>query len=190
MADPIDKERAAKDKERADKEPPDKAPAGNTPMSTAAAEKPRVALGADHAGFAVKDAIKKHLQSQGYEVDDVGTWSATPVDYPDFAVQVANRVAEGHIDLGILTCATGIGMSIAANKVGGIRAALAHDPDTARLARQHNDANVLTLGTHGTTGEQAVAIVDSFLSAKFEGGRHQRRIAKMTELDQERKYNG
>jgi ribose 5-phosphate isomerase B len=155
-----------------------------------AGEKLRIALGADHAGFRVKDAIKKHLQAGDYEVDDVGTWSEAPVDYPDFAVQVATRVAEGHADLGILTCGTGIGMSIAANKVGGIRAALAHDPEVARLARQHNDANVLTLGARGATSEQAIAIVESFLAAKFEGGRHQRRIAKMTELDQERKYNG
>jgi len=163
----------------------DKPPAEKTP-----GENPRIALGADHAGFRVKDHIKKYLQSAGYEVDDVGAWSEAPVDYPDFAVQVANRVAEGHDDLGILTCGTGIGMCIAANKVGGIRAALAHNPETARLARQHNDANVLTLGTHGADADQAIAIVESFLAAKFEGGRHQRRIAKITELDQERKYNG
>ncbi len=182
-------ERVDKEKSR-DKERPDNARASNAPSEAVAGEKPRVALGADHAGFQLKDVIKKHLQTQGYEVDDVGTWSAAPVDYPDFAVQVANRVAEGHNDLGILICGTGIGMSIAANKVGGVRAALARDPATASLARQHNDANVLALGTRDATGEQAIAIVESFLSAKFEGGRHQRRIAKMTELDQERKYNG
>jgi ribose 5-phosphate isomerase B len=153
-------------------------------------EKPSIALGADHAGFRVKDAVKKHLEAGGYEVDDVGTWSEASADYPDFAIQVANRVAEGHNDLGVLTCGTGIGMSIAANKVGGVRAALAHNPETAALARQHNDANVLTFGARGITAEQAIAIVESFLAAKFEGGRHQRRIAKMTELDQERKYNG
>jgi ribose 5-phosphate isomerase B len=152
-------------------------------------EKPRVALGADHAGFRVKDAIKKHLQAAEYELDDVGTWSEAPVDYPDFALQVATRVAEGHADFGILACGTGIGMSITANKVGGIRAAVVHDVETAKLAREHNDANVLTLGSRGITGEQAVAIVESFLAAQFAGGRHQRRIAKITELDQERKYN-
>jgi len=152
-------------------------------------EKPRIALGADHAGFRVKDDIKQHLQAAGYEVDDVGTWSEASVDYPDYALQVANRVAEGHADIGILTCHTGIGMTITANKVGGIRAALAHDIDTARLAREHNDANILALGARGLTREQAVAIVEAFLAAQFAGGRHQRRIAKITEVDQERKYN-
>jgi len=108
--------------------------------------KPRIALGADHAGFRAKENIKEYLEAAGYEVDDVGTWSEESVDYPEFARAVGERVAAGKDPLGILVCGTGIGVSIAANKVVGIRAALAHDSLTARRAREHNDANVLTLG--------------------------------------------
>src|ERR1039457_4793043 len=108
--------------------------------------KPRIALGADHAGFRAKETIKKYLEGAGYGVDDVGTSSEESVDYPDFARAVAERVASGKNPLGIVVCATGIGVSIAANKVEGIRAALAHDSLTARRAREHNDANVLALG--------------------------------------------
>lgn len=148
--------------------------------------RPSIALGSDHAGFLVKDAIKEHLLSAGCAVVDLGTWSEESVDYPDFAVAVAQRVAAGQADLGILACGTGIGMSIAANKVEGIRAALARDPSTARLAREHNDANVLALAARGTPAAQAITIVDAFLTARFAGGRHQRRIDKITQLDQER----
>jgi ribose 5-phosphate isomerase B len=149
-------------------------------------EKPRIAIGADHAAFQVKTRIKNYLESAGYAVHDAGTWSEESVDYPDFAAAVANRVAEGRSDFGILACGTGIGMSIAANKIGGVRAALAHDPATARLAREHNDANVLTLGARVLSEAQAIAIVREFLEGQFAGGRHQRRIDKISELDQER----
>ena len=108
--------------------------------------KPRIVIGADHAGYHAKENIKKYLEQAGYAVDDVGTWSEESVDYPDFARAVSERVISGQDQLGILACATGIGMSIAANKVPGIRAALAHDAMTARLAREHNDANVLAIG--------------------------------------------
>lgn len=145
--------------------------------------KPRIALGADHAGFHVKETIKKFLESSGYAVDDLGTRSEESVDYPDYARAVAERVAAGKNQLGILACGTGIGMSITANKVPGIRAALAHDAMTARLAREHNDANVLTLGGRVVDAAAAIEIVRCFLSAQFAGGRHQRRIDEITELE-------
>lgn len=151
---------------------------------------PRVALGADHAGFTTKARIQRHLESAGYSVDDVGTWSEESVDYPDFAVRVANRVAQGQSDIGILACGTGIGMSIAANKVGGIRAAVAHDALTARMAREHNDANVLAVGARVLGEEQVIAIVEAFLATAFAGGRHQRRVEKIMELDHEPKPKG
>ncbi len=150
------------------------------------APKVRIALGADHAGFHAKETIKKFLEQAGYPVDDVGTWSEESVDYPDFALAVAERVASGKDQLGILACGTGMGMAITANKVPGIRAAVAHDPMTARLAREHNDANVLTLGGRVVDDTMAIAIVRDFLNTKFAGGRHQRRIDKISELDQAR----
>ncbi len=150
------------------------------------AAKPRIAIGADHAGYHAKENVKRYLEQSGYAVDDVGTWSEESVDYPDLARAVAERVAAGQDELGILACATGIGMSIAANKVPGIRAALAHDSMTARLAREHNDANVLTIGGRVVNDAQAIEIVQDFLNAKFAGGRHQRRIDEIAELDKER----
>ena len=150
-----------------------------------AAPKLRIALGADHAGFHVKETIKKFLEASGYAVDDLGTWSEESVDYPDYARAVAERVAAGEDQMGILACGTGIGMAITANKVPGIRAGVAHDAMTARLAREHNDANVLTLGGRLVDDAQAIEIVRDFLEAQFAGGRHQRRIDKITELDKE-----
>ena len=150
--------------------------------------KPRIALGADHAGFRAKETIKKYLEGAGHGVDDVGTWSEESVDYPDFARAVGERVAAGKDPLGILVCATGIGVSIAANKVEGIRAALAHDSLTARRAREHNDANVLALGGKIVGEDEAIAIVQEFLNAQFAGGRHQRRVEKIDEMDQAREH--
>ncbi len=146
--------------------------------------KPRIALGADHAGYHAKETIKKFLEQAGYEVDDVGTWAEESVDYPIFARAVAERVASGRNQLGILACGTGMGMAITANKIPGIRAAVAHNAMTARLAREHNDANVLTLGGRVVDDAAAVEIVRDFLAAQFAGGRHQRRIDEITELDQ------
>jgi ribose 5-phosphate isomerase B len=152
------------------------------------AEKPRIALGADHAGFQAKENIKKYLQSAGYTVSDAGTWSEESVDYPDFAIQVARRVQQRQDDLGILVCGTGIGMGIAANKIEGIRAAVAHDAVTARMSREHNDANVLALGARVLSEHQIIEVAQSFLSAQFAGGRHQRRLDKIADLDEEPKH--
>ena len=152
------------------------------------AEKLRIALGADHAGFQAKENVKKYLESAGYGVSDTGTSSEESVDYPDFAVKVARRVQQGHSDLGILVCGTGIGMAIAANKIGGVRAAVAHDALTAQMSREHNDANVLTLGARVLSEHQIIEVVASFLGAHFAGGRHQRRVDKISELDQEPKH--
>ena len=145
-------------------------------------------MGADHAGFRAKETIKKYLEGAGYRVDDVGTHSEESVDYPDFARAVGERVVAGIDDLGVLVCGTGIGVSIAANKVEGIRAALAHDSLTARRAREHNDANVLALGGKVVGEDEAIAIVQEFLSAQFAGGRHQRRIDKINEMDRVREH--
>jgi ribose 5-phosphate isomerase B len=150
--------------------------------------KPRIAVGADHAGFRAKETIKKYLEGAGYQVKDVGTFSEESVDYPDFARAVGERVSSGRDDLGVLVCATGIGVSIAANKVEGIRAALAHDSLTARRAREHNDANVIALGGKVVGEDEAIAIVQEFLNAQFAGGRHQRRVDKITEMDQVREH--
>ena len=150
-----------------------------------AASKPRIALGADHAGFHVKETIRKFLETAGYAVDDVGTWSEESVDYPDYARAVAEKVAAGEDQVGILACGTGIGMAITANKVPGIRAAVARDAMTARLAREHNDANVLTLGGRVVDDARAIEIVRDFLDARFAGGRHHRRIDKIIELDKQ-----
>jgi ribose 5-phosphate isomerase B len=148
--------------------------------------KSRIVVGSDHAGFRAKETIKKYLQDAGYTVDDVGTNSEESVDYPDFGKAVGERVAGGQDSLGIAICGTGIGISIAANKVEGIRAALAHDSLTARRAREHNDANVLALGGKVVGDDEAIAIVQEFLAAQFAGGRHQRRIDKISEMDRAR----
>jgi len=148
--------------------------------------KPRIVVGSDHAGFRAKETIKKYLQGAGYLVEDVGTHSEESVDYPDFGKAVGERVVGGTGSLGIAVCGTGIGIAIAANKVEGIRAALAHDSLTARRAREHNDANVLALGGKVVGEDEAIAIVQEFLAAQFAGGRHQRRIDKISEMDRAR----
>ena len=141
--------------------------------------KTTIALGADHAGFALKEALKEALTAQGLAVADLGTNSADSTDYPDYAQAVGAAVLDGKAAFGVLCCKTGVGMSISANKVPGIRAALAYDVATAALARQHNDANVLCLSAQATRPEQAVEMVKSFGTAEFEGGRHARRVGKM-----------
>lgn len=146
----------------------------------------RIALGADHAGFHVKETVKSYLATEGHRCDDQGTSSEESVDYPDFARAVAERVAAGESDLGMLFCGTGIGMAIAANKVPGIRAATAHDGATARMSREHNDANVLTLGGRLLSDAQALEVVREFLATDFAGGRHQRRIDKISQMDEVR----
>jgi ribose 5-phosphate isomerase B len=143
----------------------------------------RIAIGSDHAGYALKETIKAQLAGSGVEVDDLGTTSEASVDYPDYAAAVARRVASGSSDRGILICGTGIGMAISANKVRGIRAASVESLEAARLSRAHNDANILTLGARITPADLALGIVQTFLATPFDGGRHQRRIDKITALD-------
>ena len=138
----------------------------------------RVAIGADHGGFELKKIIKAHLEKRGLTVTDFGANSSASTDYPDYAQAVAGSVAAGQNDAGILICTTGAGMSIAANKVTGIRAAQAIDEQTATLAKQHNNANVICLGAKLVTVDAAKKIVDAFINAKFEGGRHERRVGK------------
>ena len=145
--------------------------------------KPRIAIGSDHAGFPVKEAIRKYLEAAGYAVDDQGTSSEESVDYPDYGKAVGERVASKQADLGIAVCGSGIGISIAANKVPGIRAALAHDVMTTRLAREHNDANVLALGGRIVTPEAAVEMVQTFLTTAYLRGRHQRRLDKIARME-------
>jgi ribose 5-phosphate isomerase B len=143
----------------------------------------RIALGADHAGFLLKELLRRKLEADGHDVSDLGTSSEESCDYPDFAVQVAQRVAGKHADRGILVCSTGIGMAIAANKVAGVRAATVERTEQAKLTREHNDANVLALGARFVSQELAGELVDTFLNTEFAGGRHARRVAKIAGID-------
>ena len=156
---------------------------GGTAAGAAPDRTVTVALGADHAGYELKESLRQHLEQRGLKVLDFGTTSMDSADYPDFAQAVAHHVADQKSDLGLLVCATGLGMSIAANKVPGARAALVFDEKMAALARQHNDANVLCLGGKFVGAEQAKKIVDAFLDAHFEGGRHARRVAKVERIE-------
>ncbi len=135
-------------------------------------------IGSDHAGFPLKEQLKVHLQGQGHTVDDVGCHSTDSCDYPDFGYAVGKKVAAGE-GTGIVVCGSGIGISIAANKVPGVRAALCHDEETARLARTHNDANVLAMGARLLTPELALRMAETFLITPFAGARHQRRVDKL-----------
>ena len=146
-----------------------------------------IAIGADHAGFSLKEQLKAWLAAGGHRVIDHGTHSTASVDYPDYAAAVAEAVRAGGAERGVLVCGSGIGMAMAANKVAGVRAAVAGDPDVARLSRQHNDANVLALGARLTTPTQALAVVQAWLATPFEGGRHARRVDKLSQLDELRK---
>jgi ribose 5-phosphate isomerase B len=145
----------------------------------------KIAIGADHAGFALKDQVRDALRQAGHEVIDAGTNSTESTDYPDYAAVVAHQVVSGAADRGVLVCSTGVGMSIAANKIDGIRAALAVNPDEVRLTRAHNDANIITLGARYTDPPAASEMVRVFLETPFEGGRHARRIGKIAELEKE-----
>jgi ribose 5-phosphate isomerase B len=138
-----------------------------------------VLLAADHAGYPLKEQIKALLLEQGYQVDDLGTDSTGSVDYPDYGRRMAEAIASGRADRGVIVCGTGIGISIAANRNPAVRAALCHDVTTARLARQHNDANVLAIGARIVGSEIARDCVLAFLDTAFEGGRHQRRVAML-----------
>jgi len=141
----------------------------------------RIALGSDHAGFRYKSLLAKHLVSLGHEVADFGTSSEEPVDYPDFIRPAAEAVARGDCERGIVLGGSGNGEAMAANRVKKVRCALCWNEETARLARMHNDANVISLGQRLITEEQAIAIVNTWLTTPFEGGRHIRRIQKLDE---------
>jgi ribose 5-phosphate isomerase B len=152
--------------------------------------KPRVALGADHTGFPIKETIRQFLENVEYLVDDLGAWSEESVDYSGYGKAAGECVAAHKDVFGIAVCGTGIGFAIAANKVYGIRAAVAHDVSTARLAREHNDANVQALGGRVVSGSQAIEMAQTFLNTAFVGGRHARRVEKITIIEQdERKKN-
>lgn len=146
----------------------------------------RIAVASDHGGFKLKKEVLKYLQETGIEYKDFGTYSDESVDYPDIAKPVAEAVAKGEFDLGVLCCGTGIGVSIAANKVAGIRAALCHDTYSARMAREHNNANIITMGERVIGPGLARDILASFLNAEFSGGRHARRVEKIHDI--EKKY--
>ena len=142
-----------------------------------------VAFGADHGGFELKEAVKRHLEERGIEYRDYGTYTPESCDYPDYGAAVGRAVASGECERGIVICGTGIGISMAANKIDGVRCALCGDCFSAEMARAHNDANVLALGAR-TLGEGlALKIVDTFLDGEFQGGRHARRVAKIMALE-------
>ena len=145
----------------------------------------KVAIASDHAGFEVKEELKPLLDEIGIEVEDFRTVSEESVDYPDYARRVAEAVTKGYVEQGVLICGSGTGMAISANKIQGIRAALAWNEETARLAREHNDANVLTIGSRTTPKDEIPKIVRAWFDAKFAGGRHEKRIEKITELEKE-----
>jgi ribose 5-phosphate isomerase B len=142
-----------------------------------------IAIGADHAGFVLKQQLVEALRREGHSVVDKGTNNADSTDYPDYAEAVARSVADGTADRGILVCSTGVGMSIAANKIDGVRAALAVNLEEVQLTRQHNDANVLAIGARYTDPAAAGGYVKVFLETPFEGGRHQRRVDKIMQLE-------
>jgi len=146
-------------------------------------EDKRLVIGADHAGFDLKVALKRLLDRLGYSVHDVGTFSSESVDYPDIAAEVARRVSTGEFTRGILVCGSGIGMSITANRFPHVRAALCMDTETARLSRQHNNANILVLAGRRTDPNTAGEITQVWLRTAFEGGRHQRRLEKIVAIE-------
>jgi ribose 5-phosphate isomerase B len=143
----------------------------------------KICIGCDHGGYPLKADLVAYLNEKGYEIDDVGCFDTKSVDYPIYASKVAHTVAEGKADYGILVCSTGIGVSMCANKVNGIRAAVCTDRHLAEMSRRHNNANVLCLGGQVVTKQTAERIVDVFLNTEFEAGRHLRRVNMMSEIE-------
>lgn len=143
----------------------------------------KLSIGSDHAGFAVKERLRKALQQQGHQVADVGAASEEPCDYPDYAEKVGREVAKGAAERGILICGTGIGMSIAANRIPGVLAACIHDRVTAEMSRRHNNANVFCAGSRIVPAGEIEANLKVWLETPFEGGRHSRRVEKIVKLD-------
>jgi ribose 5-phosphate isomerase B len=146
----------------------------------------RIALASDHAGYAEKERLKPVLKDLGIEFDDLGTTSEASVDYPDYARKVAEQVADGKVEQGVLVCGSGTGMAITANKVPGVRAAVAWSEEIARLARQHNNANVLALGARTTPPDELPKILRAWFETDFEGGRHAARVDKISEVERGR----
>jgi len=142
----------------------------------------KIALGADHAGYKLKEQVKKYLENENIPFSDLGTFKIESTDYPEYAYKVANAIAHDEYDRGILICGTGIGMSITANKMKGIRAALANTIDDAKMSRLHNDANILCLGARKLEHNEALKIVNIWINTSFEGGRHQKRTNLITQL--------
>ncbi|MCY6485616.1 ribose 5-phosphate isomerase B [Clostridium aestuarii] len=147
----------------------------------------KIAIGSDHGGLNLKKAVITHLEKKGIEVKDFGTYTEESCDYPEYGCKVAEEVVAKNYDFGIIICGTGIGISMSANKVSGVRAALCHDTFSAHATRQHNNANVLAMGERVIGEGLALDIVDTFLNSEFEGGRHERRVNKITDI--EKKYS-
>ncbi len=145
----------------------------------------KIAIGSDHAGYEEKEQLKPVLDELGIQYEDLGTFSREAVDYPDYARKVADEVAGHRVEQGLLVCGSGTGMAMAANKVPGVRAAVAWNEDIARLAREHNDANVLALAGRVTPFPELAKIVRAWFTAKFDGGRHARRVEKISEIEQD-----
>src|SRR5438128_8997455 len=145
----------------------------------------KIAIASDHAGFDEKERLKPMLDELGIQYEDLGTVSEESVDYPDYARKVADEVASGHVGQGLLVCGSGTGMAIAANKVPGVRAAVAWNEEIARLAREHNDANVLSIAARYTPMPEVENIVRAWFAAKFEGGRHERRVEKIEQIEKD-----
>lgn len=143
----------------------------------------KIAIGSDHGGYDLKEQLKYYLTKNGYEVNDVGTYSKDSCHYPEFAIKCARQVSEGVCQFGVIICTTGEGVTMAANKIKGVRAGLAYNTDVARLMREHNDANVMTLGAKFTTFKEASERLDAFLNAKFLEGRHAIRVQMINNLD-------
>jgi ribose 5-phosphate isomerase B len=145
----------------------------------------KIAIASDHAGYEEKERLKPLLDELGIQYEDLGTVSTDSVDYPDYARKVGEEVASGHVEQGLLVCGSGTGMAIAANKVPGVRAAVAWNEEIATLAREHNDANVLSLGARTTPADELPKIVRAWFAAKFDQGRHERRVNKIREIEQD-----
>jgi ribose 5-phosphate isomerase B len=143
----------------------------------------KIALASDHGGFELKEIVREYLTEKGYEIMDLGTYNTDSVDYPDYGLKAGQEVAAGNADRGIVICGTGIGISISANKVKGIRCALCHDVYSAEMTRAHNDSNVLAMGGRVVGRDLALRIVKAWVESDFEGGRHARRIDKITEYE-------
>ena len=143
----------------------------------------KIGIASDHGGFELKEEVREFLEAEGLEVVDYGTYNKDSVDYPEYARKLSEAVVAGEVERGIAICGTGIGISIACNKVDGIRAALCGDTYSARMSKEHNDANILALGGRVTGRDLAMEIVKAYLNASFEGGRHQRRVDKISDLE-------